>query len=222
MPRSSVPRPLEPVEEVDRAELLLHPLRQRILSEAREASTAAEIARRLDLPPQRVNYHVRTLADAGLLQPAGEGRKRNLIEKRYRASARSYVLLPRVLGEMGAGELHEGDRFGATYLMHLSALLQEELGAWLDPDREGRTRVPTLSIESELRFDSAAQRAAFAEALQRAVTDVIGGHSAPTRDEEGRPRPGRAYRLVVGCYPVPDRDDARPGPGAGEPGEERR
>ncbi|MGD2068288.1 MAG: helix-turn-helix domain-containing protein [Gemmatimonadota bacterium] len=215
-------RPLEPVEELGRAELLLHPLRQRILSEAREASTAAEIARRIGLPPQKVNYHVRTLADAGFLRPAGEGRKRNLIEKRYRASARSYVLLPRVLGEMGASQLDDADRFGATYLMHLSAVLQEELAAWLDSDQGGRRRMPTLSLESELRFDSAGQRAAFADALKRAVTDVIGRHSAPARDEEGRPRPGRPYRLVVGCYPLPDRDDPRPGPTAAEPVEERR
>jgi DNA-binding transcriptional ArsR family regulator len=66
------PVPVEPVEEARRAELLLHPLRQRILSEAREASTAAEIARRVGLPPQKVNYHVRTLAAAGFLHPAGE------------------------------------------------------------------------------------------------------------------------------------------------------
>lgn len=212
---------VEPVEQPAKAELLLHPLRQRILSEAREPSTAAEIARRVGLPPQKVNYHVRTLADAGFLRPAGEGRKRNLIEKPYRASARSYLLLPRVLGEMSPRTVSEADRFSATYLMHLSALLQEELAVWLDPDASGADDLPTLSLEAELRFDSAEQRAAFAEALQAAVTEVIALHSAPSRDEEGRSRPGRAYRLVVGCYPVPDRDEVNADPGADEP-EERR
>lgn len=158
-------------------------------------------------PPQKVNYHVRTLVDAGFLRPAGEGLKRNLIEKRYRASARSYLLLPQVLGEMGPGALSDADRFSATYLMQLSALLREELAAWFNPDQGGGDGVPTLSMEAEVRFDSAEQRAAFADALQEAVTNVIGHHTAPANDEEGRPRPGRAYRLVVGCYPVPDRDD---------------
>ncbi|NIW64102.1 MAG: helix-turn-helix domain-containing protein, partial [Gemmatimonadetes bacterium] len=156
---------LEPIEEAEKAELLLHPLRQRILSEAREPATAAEIARRVGLPAQKVNYHVRTLAEAGFLRPAGEGRKRNLIEKPYRASARSYLLLPRVLGEMSPGTLSEADRFSAAYLLHLSALLQDELGAWLDADAGVEERVPTLSIEAEVRFVSAEQRAAFAEAL---------------------------------------------------------
>ncbi len=198
------PTPLEPVDDADKAELLLHPLRQEILREAREASTAAEIARRVGLPPQKVNYHVRTLADAGFLQPAGEGRKRNLVEKRYRASARSYVLLPEVLGDMGPGELTDGDRFSATYLMHLSALLQRELGVWLHPERGGGQRVPTLSLEAEVRFDSSEQRATFADELQKAVADVIRRHTTPTHDDTGRPRPGRSYRLVVGCYPLPD------------------
>lgn len=204
--------PIQPVEEAGKAKLLLHPLRQRILSEAREASTAAEIARRVGLPPQKVNYHVRSLVDAGFLQPAGEGRKRNLVEKRYRASARSYVLLPQVLGAMSAGAVSHPDRFSATHLMRLSALLQDELATWLDPDRVGEESVPTLSLEAELRFDSAEQRAAFADALRRAVSRVIGRHAAPALDASGRPRPGRAYRLVLGCYPVPDRDHEEPGP----------
>jgi DNA-binding transcriptional ArsR family regulator len=213
---------LEPVDQADRAELLLHPLRQRILFEAREASSAAEIARRVGLAPQRVNYHVRTLVDAGFLQPAGEGRKRNLIEKRYRASARAYLLLPQVLGEMSPGTPSGADRFSASYLLQLSALLQRELAAWLEPGAAGREGVPTLSLESEIRFDSAQQRAAFAEALQRAVTEVIGRHTSPARDPEGRTRPGPAYRLVVGCYPVPDRDDGCTGPAEAETEERRR
>lgn len=208
---SSLPA-LEPVEEASRAELLLHPLRQRILWEAREASTAAEVARRVGLPPQKVNYHVRTLVDAGFLQPAGEGRKRNLIEKRYRASARSYLLLPRILGEMSPGAMSQADRFSASYLMQLSALLQEELAAWMETDGASGEGVPTLSMEAEIRFDSVEQRAAFAEALQRAVAGVIGQHTAPAHDKKGGAPQGRAYRLVVGCYPVPDRDGGGHGP----------
>lgn len=215
------PALLEPVEEAEKAELLLHPLRQKILSEASEASTAAEIARRLGLSPQKVNYHVRTLADAGLLRPAGEGLKRNLVEKRYRASARSYVLLPQVLGEMSAGALSDADRFSATYLMQLSALLQRELAVWLDSAEGPEQSVPTLSLEAEVRFGSAGQRAAFAHEVQEAVTGIIGRCTTPAYDDEGRARPGRTYRLVVGCYPVPDREAEADAPGPTRPEESR-
>lgn len=196
---------LQPVEDGSRAELLLHPLRQRILSEAREPSTAAEIARRIGQPPQRVNYHVRALAEAAFLRPAGESRRRNLIEKRYRASAESYLLLPRLLGELSAVGAREADRFSAAHLMQVGASLQQDLAVWLEREAAGARRVPTMSLEADLRFDSAQQRAAFADALHSAMADVIRLHAAPSRDVEGRPLPGRPYRLVVGCYPVPDR-----------------
>lgn len=205
---------LEPVDDAGRAELLLHPLRQRILSEASEATTAAEIARRVGLPPQKVNYHVRTLVEAGFLLPAGEGLKRNLVEKRYRASARSYVLLPQVLGEMSPNAIGDADRFSAVHLMQLSALLQRELGGWLQSQSDAAETVPTLSLEAEIRFESADQRAAFADALQKAVARVIGAHTAPARDAEGRSRSGRAFRMVVGCYPVPEQADPSDGPNA--------
>lgn len=202
---------LEPVAEAGRAELLLHPLRQRILSEAREATTAAEIARRVGLPPQKVNYHVRTLAEAGFLRPAGEGRKRNLVEKRYQASARSYLLLPQVLGAMSPQGMGEADRFSASALMMLSAVLQRELAVWLTQDKATEPSVPTLSLEAELRFESAEQRMAFAGALQEAISEVVAKHTSPARDIQGRPRPGRPFRLVLGCYPIPS------GPQSGEP-----
>jgi len=198
---------LEPVQDPARAELLLHPLRQKILFEAREASTAAEIARRVGLPPQKVNYHVRTLAQAGFLRPAGEGRKRNLIEKRYRASARSYVLLPGILGEMSPGAAGDADRFGAAHLIRLGALLQEELSVWLGPGVLRRKGPSTLSLDVEIHFDSPAQRAEFADELRKAVAGVVGAHTAPPLDHEGRARAGQLYRLVVGCYPVPELDD---------------
>jgi len=198
---------VEAIDDSGRAELLLDPLRQRILAEAREPSTAAEIARRLDLPAQNVNYHVRTLVEAGFLRPAGEGRKRNLVEKRYRASARSYVIVPRVLGEVGSTGPSEADRFSASHLMSLGARLVEEVAAWFREEGGAGENVPTLSIDTELRFASSEQRAAFAEALQEAVTGVVGRFSDPARYAGGGARQGRPYRLLVGCYPVPDPPD---------------
>ena len=77
-----------------RAGALLHPLRQRLLSLSREPASASELARRLGLPRQRVNYHVRKLEAAGFLRPAGRARKGNMIEQKYVATARAYVLSP--------------------------------------------------------------------------------------------------------------------------------
>ena len=102
------------VRDPHAAQLLLHPLRQRILREARQATSAAEIARHVDLPAQKVNYHVRTLVDAGLLVSAGHRTHRNLVERRYRATARSYVILPEVMGQVGVQGLNPADAFSAA------------------------------------------------------------------------------------------------------------
>jgi DNA-binding transcriptional ArsR family regulator len=197
------PLPLQTVAEPERAELLLHPLRQRILRHAAEPRSASEIARLLDLPPQKVNYHVRALADAGFLHPAGERRKRNLVEKRYRASALSYLVLPAVLGEMAADPGRGGDAVSAGHLLGLSARLQAELAGALVEAGQEADRVPTFAMDAELRFTSGDQRAAFAEALQEAVLDVIARFSAPALDRQGAPGGGRGYRLVLGCHPLP-------------------
>lgn len=161
----------------------------------------------MGLPAQKVNYHVRTLVDAGLLVPAGERRRRNLVEKRYRATARSYVLLPRVLGAMSAADTRVADAFSATHLLQLTATLQAELGDALAEGRERDVPVPTLSLDAEVRFHSADQRAAFAQAVQQAFTEAIAQFTEPAVEPDGQPAPGRPYRLVLGCYPL-----ARPSP----------
>src|SRR5271167_4166496 len=81
---------------------ILHPLRRRILEALEQPDSAAGVARRLRLPRQRLNYHVRELARAGLLRRAGRRRKRNMVEQCYVASARGYALSPELLGRMGA------------------------------------------------------------------------------------------------------------------------
>lgn len=182
---------------------MLHPLRQRILESLAEPDSAAGVARRLRLPRQRLNYHVRELARAGLLRRAGRRRKRNMYEQCYVATARGYALSPELLGRLGADPRRVEDTFSAAYLLALAAQLQAELGrASREATAQGK-RLTTLSMNSEFRFESAGQRAEFARALEAAVVDVIGRFASPAQRADGAAGAGRPYRLVVGCYPVP-------------------
>jgi DNA-binding transcriptional ArsR family regulator len=188
------------------AAAVLHPLRRRILESLAEPDSAAGLARRLRLPRQRLNYHVRELARAGLLRRAGRRRKRNMIEQCYVATARSYALSPELLGRLGADPRRVEDTFSAAYLLALSAQLQAELGrASREAAAQGK-RLTTFSVNSEFRFESAEQRAEFARALEKAVVEVVGRFASPARRADGSSGPGRPYRLVLGCYPVPPRD----------------
>lgn len=61
-----------------------HPLRLRMLSLlTNQALSAAEVARELGITHANASYHLRTLADAGLLVVAGEEKIRGGVAKRY-------------------------------------------------------------------------------------------------------------------------------------------
>ncbi len=192
---------LECVAEQKRAEVLLHPLRIRILGLARTPASATEIAFSLRLPRQRVNYHVRKLADRGLLRRAGRQRKRNMVEQRYVATARSFLLIPEILGPLEADWRAIGDTGSAAYLLALTAQVQSDVArAWRAADVEGK-RLSTLSLKSQFRFESQEQRADFARALRQAVIEVVARHTSVDELSGGRPASGQRYRLFLGCYP---------------------
>jgi DNA-binding transcriptional ArsR family regulator len=199
------------VSELSRAAALLHPLRLRILGALREPDSAAGLARRLRLPRQKVNYHVRELARTHFLERAGQRRRRNMVERRFRATAQGYILSPELLGRLGVPQAQAEDAFSAATLMGLMALGQSELGRASREAAEQNKRLSTLSVSSELRFESAEQRARFTAELQRAIVDVIGRHASPYSLESGAAGTGRPYRLVLGCYPIPPKLEEHPG-----------
>jgi DNA-binding transcriptional ArsR family regulator len=191
---------LQTVTSARRAGALLNPLRLQILALARQPASASDLARRLELPRQRINYHVRALERAGFLRTAGRRRKRNMIEQRYVASARGFVLSPTLLGPVGADWRDIGDTASGDYLLALAEQLRRDVER---AEREaGGERVSTVSLKSQFRFESAAQRAEFTRALREAVVSVIARHATPNRTEDGRAGRGRAHRLVLACYPV--------------------
>lgn len=193
---------LESVGSARRASALLNPMRLRLLRLAQEPASATEMAKRLSLPRQRVNYHVRELARAGFLRPAGRRRKRNWVEQRYVATARSYVLSPEILGPLAPDWRAIADTASADYLLALAEQVRSDVSKVEEEAKSRGQRVSTLSVKSQFRFESPAQRAEFANAMRQAIVEVIARHSSPDRLASGRPGRGRPYRLVLACYPV--------------------
>jgi hypothetical protein len=187
------------------AVLVQHPLRPRILSLAREPASATQMAAVLGETRQKVNYHVRQLHRAGLLKPAGRRKKRNMVEQRFVATARAYVLAPQLVGPLAAEAAQVADVLSASHLVALASQAQAELATVMAAAGAQGRRVSTLSVSAELRFQSAEQREDFARALRGALTKVVAEHSAPATKRDGSAGVGRPYRLVVGCYPIPKR-----------------
>lgn len=188
------------IQDMERASTLLSPLRLEILRLARQPISASELSRLLELPRQRVNYHVRQLARTGFLRQAGRRRRRNMIEQRYTASADGYFLSPELLGAVGADWRRIENTSSADYLLALCCQVEADLcGLRRGSGEAGEDS--TLSLKSQFRFENEARRQACARALREAVIRVIAEHTTPYSKPDGSPAPGLPWRLVLGCYP---------------------
>ncbi|HEX8859040.1 MAG TPA: helix-turn-helix domain-containing protein [Actinomycetes bacterium] len=194
------------IDDPSAAEVSLDPVRARLLSELSEPGSASSLAARLGLPRQKVNYHLRALERHGLVELVEERRKGNCIERVLQATAASYVISPTALAEVAPDPTRRPDQLSARWLLALAARLVREVGDLIGGAAAARQRLATFAIDSEIRFASAADRAAFAEELSRAVTALVGKY----HDEHASG--GRKHRLVVALHPSITR------PGAGGDG----
>jgi DNA-binding transcriptional ArsR family regulator len=188
---------VEVIDDPASATVALDPVRSRLLAELAEPASAATLATRLGIPRQKVNYHLRTLEAHGLVRVAGERRWGGLTERLLEATAAAYVVSPAALGPAAADPGREADRLSAGYLIALAARAISEVGSLLRREREAGKRLATLSIDTDVRFRSAAERAAFAAELTRAVSDLVARYHDATAPG------GRSHRLVVVAHPVP-------------------
>jgi DNA-binding transcriptional ArsR family regulator len=193
---------VEVIEDPDVATVALLPARSRLLAELGEPASAASLAARLGLPRQKVNYHLRELEANGLIHVADKRRWGGLTERLMVATASSYVVSPSALGPIATDPGRTRDRLSASYLIALGARMIREVSSLLRLGRKLNKRVPTLSIDAEIRFRSAAERAAFTTELTRALTSL-----AAQYHDESSPG-GRRHRLVIVAHPLPQTEDA--------------
>jgi DNA-binding transcriptional ArsR family regulator len=184
------------VRDTARAAHLVDPMRVRLLEKLGEPGSASSLARELGLPRQRINYHLRELEKAGLVQLVEERRKGNCVERLVRATARSYLISPGILGALGRTSEEQQDRFSASYLMAAAGRLLHDLSETAANAAASRKRVATLTLEADLRFASAETRAAFAEELSAAIAQLVAKY------HDDRTPGGRSTHLLVGAYPA--------------------
>lgn len=179
---------------------LLNPERRRLLEALRdEPDSASGLARRLDDSRQRLNYHLRELQDAGLVELREERRRGNCVERVLQVVARRFVLDPAALGELAADAGETGDRFSAATLVALAARSIRELARLRERAEAEEKRLATASLTTRVGLARPADFEAFAEDLTRAVAEVVARH----HDEDARARP---FRIMAGAYPAPESD----------------
>lgn len=186
------------IEDPATAEVSLDPTRARLLAELAEPNSATTLANRVGLPRQKVNYHLRTLEQHGLVELVEERRKGNVTERVLRATAFSYVISPSALSAVAPNPDRAPDRLSARWLLALGARLVRDVGMLISGATKAQKRVATFALDGEVRFANAADRAAFAEELGQAVTTLV----AKYHDESTFG--GRAHRLLVAVHPKID------------------
>jgi DNA-binding transcriptional ArsR family regulator len=187
------------VEEPEGLRAALGPLRRAVLERMREPASATEIAAVLGLPRQRVNYHVKELENAGLVELVEERRRRGCTERVMRATALAFVVDPAVLAPSArpASTVRARDRFAAEHLMSTAAGTVREVGRMVAAADAKNKRLLTFTVETELWFAQPADVHRFTDAVAEAIARTAEQHTTP---QEGRP-----YRVVLGGYPAPAR-----------------
>lgn len=184
------------IEDPAAAEACLDPVRARLLAWLAEPQSATALAGRMGLPRQRVNYHLKTLERHGLVELVGERRRGNCMERVLRATAASYVISPAALAPVEPDPTRAPDQLSARWMLALAGRLVRDVGQLIARATASGKRASTFAIDGEVRFASAADRAAFGRELAGAIATLAGKYHSP--DVPG----GRTYRLVVAVHPA--------------------
>jgi DNA-binding transcriptional ArsR family regulator len=175
----------------------LDPIRARLLAELAAPGSASTLAPRVGLTRQKVNYHLRLLEQHGLVELVEERRKGNCTERVLQATAGSYVISPHALAAVAPDPSRAPDQRSARWLLGVAGRLVAEVGELLAGAAAAGQPLATLAIDSEVRFASAKDRAAFAGELAEAVNALV----AKYHDESASR--GRDHRFIVALHPTP-------------------
>jgi len=190
------PLALKVVRQSAAAAALLDPTRQKLLAHLKQPDSATGLARRLRVPRQRVNYHLRELERSGLVELVEERRKGNCLERVVRATARAYIISPEALGPLGPAAEMAADRLSSAYLIAAAGRAIRDLASLETRARKAGKRIATLTLEADIRFASAESRAAFAEEL----TETLARLTAKYHND--RAPGGRRFHLLAAIHPT--------------------
>lgn len=191
----STPVPdLKVIDDPQVALAAIDPIRSQILAALRTPGSASSIAKGLDMSRQKVNYHLRTLEECGLVELVEERPRRGLTERIMIASASSYAVAPEALGD-SASAPETMDRLSSQYLIAVAARIVGDVGQLARSAARAGRPLSTLTIDTEIRFANAADRAEYS----RELADAIANLGARYHNEDA-PN-GRWHRVIVAAHP---------------------
>jgi DNA-binding transcriptional ArsR family regulator len=178
------------LDEPDKVRRALSPIRRQLLARLREPGSATQLAAEMDLPRQRVNYHLRALEDAGLLELVEERPRRGCTERILRTKPGALVVDPTVIDSEFT---HIHDQYAAEHLVGVAAGTVRDVARMQAAAAEQGKRLLTFTVEAEVRFAQPGDVHAFTDELTAAIREVVARFDTPD---------GRRYRMVAGGHPA--------------------
>ncbi|MBL8173178.1 MAG: helix-turn-helix transcriptional regulator [Bryobacterales bacterium] len=188
-------QPLLYIDDPAQAAALLQPLRLDLLKRMGEPTSCPELAHQLGVPTQQVNYHMRILAEAGLVCKIDERRVRGTVEGIYQARASSYWLSAKLVGRIGLPRTESELSLG--YLLSLAEDLQHDIANLASEDDPPAS----LGLSMNLELNDPARREAFLKDVQRLFQTLARKYGAT---EQTRKRKTQPYKLTLACYRQPE------------------
>jgi predicted ArsR family transcriptional regulator len=187
--------PLHIIDEPSRARSALQPVRLRLLHLLDTPQSAPQLAKAIGLPRQQVNYHLRKLQAQQLVEAQDHGRVGRRIDRTFARTATSDVIAPRALG--APIDPHAvSDAFSSVYLSTVTTRALNDLATLRRAAAAKRKRVPTLTLETVVRFATPADQQQFAGELAEAFAAL-----AAKYHHEDAPQ-GRSFRVFACGYPA--------------------
>ena len=182
------------LEEPDRVRTALSPARRQLLDRLREPSSATRLAAELRVSRQRVNYHLKALEQAGLIELVEERLRRGFTERVVRTRPGAFLVDPAIAAPAASKDpARAQDQFAAEHLLDTAAGLVRDVARMQAAAAEQGTRLLTFTVETEVGFARPSDVEAFVLDVARAVEEIGRRHSGS---------PGRPYRVVIGGHPA--------------------
>ncbi|MBE1446629.1 winged helix-turn-helix domain-containing protein [Paenibacillus sp. OAS669] len=183
------------IQSPDQAMALLNPLRADIVSRLIEPASAAELARMINEPPQRMNYHLKALEKTGLIRRVGTRQVRNLVEVLYQSIAKTFVLAESLsLSEETIERLKE---HGSLAQLITTAEQMKKDAVYLMEHSEKGIEIPSATLQMDVPLLDGEDRETFIADYVDMVKQLVGKYAKAADNVQSPP----LYKVILSVYP---------------------
>jgi DNA-binding transcriptional ArsR family regulator len=187
---------LDIIDDPARARTALQPIRLRLLHLLEQPQSAPQLAKTMAMPRQRVLYHLRKLEAQRLVDATEHGSVGRRIDRTYVRTATSYAIAPKTLGGVAVDTQTVADVFSSAYLSAVAGRALNDLAALGRAAAARGKRVPTITLETAVRFATPGDQRRFADELTAALNTLAARYHQPDAVQ------GRTFRVFACGYPA--------------------